>query len=298
MRIGNAPISWGICEIPDWGPQLPYRRVLEEMAAAGYQGTELGPWGYFPTDPVELKELLDESGLAMAAAFVPLNLREEGRLEIELEQVKATATLLKRLGAGHIVLSDGGDARRQAIAGRLEETQRSGLSQEQWKLMGRALDEISRVVLDMGLVPSFHSHGGTYVENPDEIARLAEATSPDLLKLCLDTGHIAFGGGDPVEMFRTYRDRIGHVHLKDIREDLLRENLAKGYDYVASARGDVFVELGQGTVDIEGIVQVLKEAGYSGWIIVEQDRVVRDEREDSLAAPAASRRYLRERFSL
>ena len=298
MKVGNAPISWGICEIPGWGPQLPAERVLDEMARAGYEGTELGPWGYLPTDPGALRALLDSKGLAMAAAFVPVDLRSEGRLEEELPQVKATASLLAALGAGVIVIADGGDAMRYEIAGRIDQTRARGLSREQWSYFGKSLNEIAKVCRDMGLTVAFHSHGGTYVENPDEIARLADETDPTLVKLCLDTGHIAFGGGDPVELFRTFRDRIGHVHLKDIRLGLLRDYLAKGMNYVAAAQGDVFVELGAGDVDLGAIVQALKDADYGGWIIVEQDRVVRSESENTLAAAEASRRFLRERFGV
>ena len=98
MRVGNAPISWGVCEIPGWGPQLPYERVLDEMARAGYEGTELGPWGYLPTDPERLAQLLESRGLALAASFVPVNLRERGRLEEERPNVEAVAKLLRFLG--------------------------------------------------------------------------------------------------------------------------------------------------------------------------------------------------------
>lgn len=298
MKVGNAPISWGICEIPDWGPQLDRERVLDEMARAGYAGTELGPWGYLPTDVGELKQLLDDKGLAMAAAFVPVDLRSEGRLEHELGQVKATASLLAALGATQIVIADGGDAMRYDIAGRIEETRAHGLTREQWAYFGKSLNEIAKVCGDMGLGVSFHSHGGTYVENPDEIARLADETDPGLVKLCLDTGHIAFGGGDPVELFRTFRDRIGHVHLKDIRLDLLREYLDKGLNYVAAAQGDVFVALGSGDVDLRSIARVLQDAQYGGWIIVEQDRVVRSEAENTMAAAEASRAFLRDQLGV
>src|SRR5690606_11358773 len=122
VRVGNAPISGGVCEIPAWGPQLPYERGLDEMAQAGYQGAELGPWGYMPGDPKVLGEALRARGLAMAAAFVPVNLRQPGRLEEERENVGSVAALLKALGARHILIADGGDPLRMSIAGRLEKT--------------------------------------------------------------------------------------------------------------------------------------------------------------------------------
>lgn len=293
MLVGNAPISWGICEIPDWGPQLPYTRVLDEMSRAGYAGTELGPAGYLPDDPDALRGLLSERRLTMAAAFVPVNLRETGRLEEELHSVARTASLLAALGATQILISDGGDPLRSAIAGRPDETEKHGLTGKQWRYFGRSLNEIARVVADMGLGLSFHSHGGTYVENPNEIARLADATDPERVKLCLDTGHIAFGGGDPVALFDAYSDRTGHVHLKDIRLARLNAYVREGRDYVAAAKGDVFVPLGEGDVDLTAIVDTLQKRDYAGWIIVEQDRVVHDAEADTAEAARTSREYLR-----
>lgn len=297
MKVGNAPISWGVCEIPNWGPQLPFERVLDEMAEAQYIGTELGPWGFMPDDPEVLGEHLRRRNLSMAAAFVPVDLRSPGRLEPEWENVRQTAELLKAVGANHIILSDGGDEKRNAIAGRLEETERHGLSDDQWAYFGASLNELADRVGEMGLSLSFHSHGGTYVENPKEIQRLCEVTDPSKVKLCLDTGHIAFGGGDPVEVFQAYSDRVGHVHLKDIRLEDLKEKLQQGEDYVAAAKSDVFVALGDGDVDIPQIIDVLKSVEYDGWLIVEQDRVLKED-ENSLAAPVKSRAYLREHFGL
>lgn len=297
MRVGNAPISWGVCEIPGWGPQLPYERVLDEMARAGYEGTELGPWGYLPTDPRRLAAILQEKGLAMAAAFVPVDLRHPGRLEQEIENVSAVAALLQALGARHILIADSGDPLRMSIAGRIDKTRSYGLTAEQWRYMTQSLEELARLCQGFGLELCVHSHGGSYIENPDEIDRLCQLTDASLVKLCLDTGHIAFGGGDPVAMFDTFADRIGHVHLKDIRLDLLEEKLAQGKDYVAAAQGDVFVPLGAGDIDLSRIFDALKRSAYDGWIIVEQDRVLSED-EDSQAAPQRSRAYLRETIGI
>ncbi len=298
MRVGNAPISWGVCEIPGWGPQLPYERVLDEMARAGYEGTELGPWGYLPTDPERLAQLLESRGLALAASFVPVNLRERGRLEEERPNVEAVAKLLASLGARHILIADGGDPLRMSIAGRLDKTRAQGLSLEQWQYLARSLEELARLCQqEYGLTLCVHSHGGSYIENPDEIQRLLEMTDPSLVNLCFDTGHVAFGGGDPVDLAEKLAGRIGHVHLKDIRLELLRGKLAQGKDYVAAAQGGVFVPLGEGDVDIPKIFEILQKSGYDGWIIVEQDRVL-GEGEDSLSAPMKSREYLRTRIGI
>ncbi|MDQ7859705.1 MAG: TIM barrel protein [Armatimonadota bacterium] len=298
VRIGTAPISWGVCEIPGWGPQLPVDRVLDEMQAAGYEGTELGPWGFLPTDPGELASALSRRGLALAAAFVPLALRDPGAYAQGEASVRATAELLRRLGAGHILLADAGDPSRYEVAGRPALTAVRGLRAGEWAGYTRRLEQLAQICrFDYGLVPCFHSHGGTYIENPTEIATLLERTDPHLVKFCLDTGHVAFGGGDPLEVTRRYAARIGYVHLKDIDLPRLGTLLAAGQTYVGAAQQDVFVELGRGSLDLAALLGALREAAYEGWIIVEQDRVV-DAETDTLGSARRSRAYLRERLGV
>ncbi len=293
VRLGNAPISWGVCEIPGWGPQLPFERVLDEMKAAGYEGTELGPWGFLPAEPEALAAALASRGLAMAAAFVPLTLKPSAAYAECETRVRETAALLRRLGARDILLADAGDEIRYAVAGRPDQTRAHGLSAGEWAGYASRLERLAQICrFDYGLVPSFHSHGGTYVENPDEIRTLLDRTDPHLLKFCLDTGHVAFGGGDPVEVARTYAARLGYVHLKDVDLPRLQALLAEGRNYVAAARRDVFVELGRGSLDLRVLFDALKDAGYEGWIIVEQDRVVQAET-DTFSSAKRSSEYLR-----
>ncbi|MBO8141467.1 MAG: TIM barrel protein [Firmicutes bacterium] len=297
MRVGTAPITWGVCEIPGWGPQLPYSRVLDEMAAAGYAGTELGPEGYFPRDPDRLRDELDRRGLAMIAAFVPVNLRDPEAVDRSLAAVDDTARLLARLGAACIVLADDGDAARQQVAGRVQLTETHGLSASQWRTMAGALHQAADRAADLGIAVCVHPHGGTYIENPAEIRRLMESTDPSRIRLCLDTGHIAFGGGDPLALARKYAGRIGLVHLKDIALDRLRQGVAQGHGYTRMAQEGVFVELGTGSLDLKSIVGELDAAGYEGWLVVEQDRVVKPD-DDTLGVARRNRRYLREALNL
>jgi inosose dehydratase len=298
LRVGSAPISWGVCEIPGWGPQLPYERVLDEMHEAGYQGTELGPWGFLPTDPAVLAEDLRRRTLAMAGAFVPLALKNpHGYAESE-SQVRQTAALLQRLGAEHILLADAGDAARYEIAGRPDLTCVRGLASAEWPGYAARLERLAQICrFDYGLTPCFHSHGGSYIEHPSEIRTLLDRTDPHLLRFCLDTGHVAFGGGDPLEIARTYGARIGYVHLKDVDMARLRALLADGRNYVTAAQQDVFVELGRGSLDLRALLDVLRASAYEGWIIVEQDRVVQ-EGTDTLSSAARSRAFLRQHIGV
>lgn len=294
MRIGNAPISWGVCEIPGWGPRLPYERVLDEIRAAGYEGTELGPWEFLPTDPEALSAALAERGLAMAAAFVGLELRTPEAYQECERRVRETAQLLRRLGARHILLADAGDARRYEVAGRPDLTRANGLTPQEWPGYVQRLERLARICLsEYGLLPCFHPHGGTYIENVDEISQLLARTDPELVSLCLDTGHVAFGGGDPVAVGREHASRLGNLHLKDIDLSRLRALLREGRDYVSVAKQDVFVELGRGALDLAALLGVLTASGYEGWIVVEQDRVVQEDT-DTLGSARRSREYLRQ----
>jgi len=298
LRIGSAPISWGVCEIPGWGPQLPYARVLDEIRAAGFEGTELGPWGFFPTEGTALRVILSARGLAMAGAFVPLTLKDPQTYADCEAQVRQAAALLRRLDAGHILLADAGDEQRVRIAGRPELTRAQGLAPQEWVGYAGRLERLAQICrFDYELIPCFHPHAGSYIENPDEIRTLMERTDPHLLKLCLDTGHVAFAGGDPLMVARAFASRIGHVHLKDIDLPRLRALLTEGKTYTDAAQQDVFVELGTGSLDLPALLSELTAGHYDGWIIVEQDRVAHAET-DTLGSAQRNREYLRAKLGV
>lgn len=298
IRIGNAPISWGVCEIPGWGPQLHFERVLDEMRDAGYEGTELGPWGFLPHDPAGLKDALGSRGLSMAGAFVPLRLKVAEAYAEGERRVRETADLLVQLGARHILLADAGDEIRYEVAGRPDRTLTHGLTAREWTGYADRLHRLARLALEeYGLTPCFHSHGGTYIENPREIDTLMARTDPDLIRLCLDTGHVAFGGGDPLQVASEHAARLGYVHLKDIDLPRLRLLLAQGQNYVKAAQQDVFVELGRGSLNLPALFGVLRGARYAGWIIVEQDRIAHADT-DTLGSARRSREYLRQHLGI
>ncbi|MCA1556822.1 MAG: TIM barrel protein, partial [Acidobacteria bacterium] len=239
IKVGNAPVSWGVMEVADWGEQIPYRKVLDEIMEAGYAGTELGPYGYFPTEPNELMPELAVRGLQLVASFVPVPLAHPERHEEGYREAMKVAELLAQSGARLIVLADEMSEARMAVSGRVDES-RDGMSEQQWDGAARILSRISEACSELGLSAVFHHHGGTFVETPKEIARLCESTDPDLLGLCLDTGHYFFGGGDPVDAVRLYGERIRHLHLKDVQLPVLETARRDGAGFLEAVRRGVF----------------------------------------------------------
>ena len=274
MRVANAPCSWGALEF-DWaGPAPSFARVLDEMSATGYAGTELGDWGFLPTEPAALGSELALRRLDLLGAFVPVKLTDASAHETGVQSALRVARLLSAVsGDGpFVVLSDDTAANqwRTERAGRI--TPADGLDDNEWGTLAAGAERIAAAVKDAtGLRTVFHHHCATFVETQAEIDTLMRRTNPALLGLCLDTGHAAFGGGDPLQIFDTWRDRIWHVHLKDCEPAIrARANTGK-WDYATSVRHGVFCELGKGEVNFPAVVERLKKSGYDGWLVVEQD---------------------------
>jgi inosose dehydratase len=274
IQIANAPCSWGALEFELEGKPLGYSQVLDEMSETGYAGTELGDWGFMPTSPQELKTVLLRKNLELLGAFVPVALAREEMHRDGTESALKTARLMHDAGytRAFIVLADdnGSVPERTNNAGRI--TPEMGLNENQWRIFAAGTERIAKAVRDeFGLRTVFHHHCGGYVETPGEVARLMELTDPELLGLCLDTGHFAFGGGDPVLALENYYPRIWHVHFKDFDPVVGQEAREKSYDYFKSVEAGVFCELGKGNVDFGSVTGILRRKGYQGWIVVEQD---------------------------
>jgi inosose dehydratase len=291
IKVGTAPVSWGVMEVEGWGGQNDYGEMLDEMAEAGYEGTELGPYGYLPTAPERLMSELSRRGLRLVSAFVPIALAEPERHESSFRETMKVADLLLKSGAKLIVLADEMSEARMAVAGRVVED-RGGMSDPGWD---GAISILTRVALgcrELGLATAFHHHAGTYIETPKEIDRLLTSTDPSLIGLCLDTGHYFYGGGDPVKAVEKYGSRIWHVHLKDVRRAVLDAAREQGENFLDAVRRGVFCELGEGAIDFPAIKQALTNCDYNGWTIVEQDLDVTQPGVQPFQSARRSRQYL------
>jgi len=274
MKIANAPCSWGILEFGLDGKTSTYKRMLDEMSAAGYEGTELGDRGYLPTNPDRLEKELKSRELNLVGAVIPVNFLDPEDHPKGRDNALKTAKLLAQTDPDNarIVLSDdnGKNADRTNNAGRI--LPRHGLTDEQWKTFTYGVEKVAGTVLkETGVKSVFHHHCAGYVETPEEIDIFLDRTDPDLVNLCFDTGHYAFGGGAPEIGLQKHADRISHVHFKGWDPDVHRQSKDEQWDYFESVKNGIFCELGQGTIDFKAIHKELNRQNYSGWIIVEQD---------------------------
>ena len=273
IRVANAPCSWGILEFELQGEAAGYRQVLDEMQATGYSGTELGDWGFMPTDPKVLRRELAARQLQLLAAFVPVDLSNpQAHAEGETTALRTARLLAAAAESPFIVLADynGSNPIRTRNAGRIRPEH--GLTAQQWERFAQGVTRIAAAVRDQtGLRTVFHHHCAGFVETPAEIETLLDLTDPELVGLCFDTGHYAFGGGDPVAGVRKHAGRIWHFHFKDHDPAVAARSRAEGWDYFESVRHGIFCELGKGNVDFPAVVAELEKAGYKGWGVVEQD---------------------------
>lgn len=274
IKIANAPCSWGALEFDLDGKAPGYVQVLSEMNETGYVGTELGDWGFMPTNAMDLRKAIQEYKLELVGAFVPVALSRQDAHDQGVETALKTARLLYDAGYENafIVLADanGSVDERTNNAGRI--TPEMGLSDEAWLTFAAGAEKVAKSVkAAFGIRTVFHHHCGGYVETPLEVAKLMELTDPSLLGLCLDMGHFAFGGGDPVIALKEYYKRIWHVHFKDYDPKVDWRSANEDFDYFKSVEEGIFCELGKGNVDFKAIVSILKERDYKGWIVVEQD---------------------------
>ncbi len=294
MRIANAPVSWGVSEATG-GLQPAPETFLTQVATCGYRGVELGPLGYLPEDPAELRRSLARHDLELVGAFCPLTLHDPALRGSAIAAADTLIDLLANSGATILVLADAGDQRRQATAGRVPQDGSAGLTQDQWSVFAEGANEVARRALARGLVTAFHPHGATYVETPGEIDTMLGRTDPSLVRLCLDTGHVAYGGGDPADVARRHAARIAHVHLKDARQAVLERTRASRSSFAAAVAQGAFAPLGAGDIDFSGVFAAIGPQ-YDGWFVVEQDRVSRADDPPGTARDDAMRslRYLEE----
>lgn len=272
--------------------------MLAAIADAGYEGTELGPPGYLG-ERDNLRHRLEEHSLALVGGYIPIRFSEPQHWEEDLAAMSGTLDLFEAAEASDTkaVLADGGSPERAQFPGRAASDQSIGLDSAGWRRLSEGVARAADLARNRDFEPTFHHHTATFVEAPWEIERVLELTDVGLL---LDTGHLALGGGDPTQALRDWGERINHVHVKDVRNDVLASVIADGADMPEAWRRGVFCELGTGDVDLEGFFAELARSGYSGWLVVEQDMVPQSPQDaaEAEASQVRNRAWLTEHAGL
>ena len=298
IRIANAPVSYGVFEMTVGNiPNLPgATELLDAVAAAGYEGIDLGPLGFLG-EGAELRDRLHGRGLSLAGGWVSMQFTDPAGFREDLVKLERSLDTFEAASDSDPewrpkpTLADAGSPERVANPGRGKDLPEIGLDDAGWSQLAAGVAQAAERCRARGLQPTFHHHACTYVEAPHEIERLLKLTDVDL---CLDTGHLLIGGGDPVQTVRDWSERINHVHLKDARLEVLERVIAEKAGMEALWRAGAFCELGTGDLDVDGFLKALMDSGYSGWLIVEQDRIPGpdDRIADAAETQARNRGYL------
>jgi inosose dehydratase len=287
FQLGFAPITWNNEDLRgELAPPVDYTTVLDEVARAGYAATELGDG--FPRDPRTLRDALQQRRLLMPSAWCGLGFFQAD-LAVDLEHTRRLCGFLAEVGASFTNLADQGTPERKAFAGRTGAADAPHLSASQWDQLAERVCQAAEIVREHGLQATFHAHAGTWVETEDDLEELLRRAPAPLVKLCWDVGHAIYGGIDPLSVVRAHPERIAYVHLKDVDGDVLDRARSDGSPFDDAIRRRVFTELGRGLLDVPGLLSALRDIGYSGWLMVEQDSTWLSAAESA----RTSREYLR-----
>lgn len=269
VRLGIAPIAWTNDDMPDLGKENTFEQCVSEMALAGFTGSEVG--NKYPKDPEVLKKALELRGVEICNQWFSSFLLTKPFEKVEKE-FRAQLTFLKAMGSKII----GASEQSYSVQGQMETPvfgHKYVMNEEEWNTLCQGLNKLGKIAKDeYGISLTFHHHMGTVVQTAEETERLMEGTDPEYVSLLFDSGHFAYCGEDPVAMVTKYVDRIKHVHLKDIRPEVVEKVKAEDMSFLAGVRAGAFTIPGDGCVDFDSIFKVLEEADYAGYMVVEAEQ--------------------------
>ena len=284
-RVGAAPISWGICEAPGWGLQLPVDRVLGEARDLGIAAFEQGALGWLPTEPAEQKATLDRYGMRLLGGFVALVLHDPARSGPALERAERIAASMAAAGGSFFIT---------AVVASDDDWFRIEVDRTGWDEVFANLDRLEGICGAAGLTQAVHPHIDTLIETDEEFNRFLESCGT---RFCFDTGHLTIGGADVVALAKGWSDRIGLVHLKDVDAGAMARERSGELDLMAATQAGLFPSLGDGIVPLAEVIEVVESSGYDGWYVMETDVALTDglppEGEGPVTGVARSLDYLR-----
>ncbi|WP_164923813.1 TIM barrel protein [Sinorhizobium fredii] len=268
VKLANAPVSWGV-DYADDAKNPPWPKIMDEIAEAGYSYTELGPYGFYPTEPKRLASEFQSRGLTVEAGFVFQILHDPAKTDTVLDNAARTVQLLSAVGGRYLVTIDHISEERMATAGRRDLAKK--LSESQFEHMIGLIDRIADIALAAGVKPVVHQHAGCYIEFEDEIEGVLQRLDPERVGICIDTGHMAYAGIDPVAFYERHAKRVQYFHFKDIDPEVHKRVLAEKVPFLAAVEQKIFCPMGVGVVDWEKLAKAFKTYGYDGAANIEQD---------------------------
>lgn len=286
--VGITPTGWTNDDYPLLGDDISFGQCVSEMALAGFEGCSVGH--KYPKDPEILAEELGRRGLKVSEPWTSTFFTVKDMRERSIETFKESMAFIKRMGGTHVVVAELGHAVHQQPVPPL--ANKPVFDDAQWKAMVTGLDELGRLAAEAGMVMCYHHHIGTGVMTRAEVDRLMNEVDPEVVHLLLDTGHLYWAGDDPLALAEAYADRIRHVHLKDVRHEVMEVCNARHLSFIESIIEGVFTVPGDGAIDFKPIFRTLADAGYAGWLMVEAEQDAK--KANPLDYARMARRYLRE----
>lgn len=268
VSLGIAPIGWTNDDMPDLGKENTFEQTVSEMALAGFTGSEVG--SHYPADPKALKKALDLRGMTICNQWFSSFLISRPYEETE-EAFRKQCDFLTQVGAKCIGVSE----QSYSIQGMLDRPIQEGkyvMNDEEWDLLTERLNKLGQIAREKGMVLTFHHHMGTVVQTEEEIDRFMASVDPELVFLLFDSGHLSFAGIDPEKVLRKYVNRVRHVHLKDLRKNVVEQSRNEKWSFLKGVREGTFTVPGDGDVDFAPIFKILEEADYKGWVVVEAEQ--------------------------
>ncbi|HTX55088.1 MAG TPA: TIM barrel protein [Candidatus Baltobacteraceae bacterium] len=292
MRVATAPINWNNDDLPELRPTMPVDQVLAEMARAGYEGTEYGTG--FPTESQALRRVLSRHGLSLASCFCFLSLEEQRSHAEEIARAVSVARILADAGVQELILGLRGTPERLALAGRVPPDGSAGLTERQWRTMAGGIHALAAACEPLQVRVSVHPHAGSFLETREEIEQFLFYTDETAVGVCVDAGHLVYGGADPVEVVRSCGARVRYIHLKDVNASVLGASRRERWSFLEALKHYVFCDLGCGCVDLAHFVDALRSIAFNGWMVIEEDTSP----DPPFLAAQRNRHYLQERLGV
>ena len=269
VKLGIAPIAWTNDDMPDLGKENTFEQCVSEMALAGFTGSEVG--NKYPKDPEVLKKALELRGVEICNQWFSSFLITKPFEEVEKE-FRAQLTFLKAMGAKVI----GASEQSYSVQGQMDTPvfgHKYEMNDEEWDTFCTGMNKLGKIAKEeYGIALTFHHHMGTVVQSLAEVDRMMENTDPEYVSLLFDTGHFTYCGEDPLEVVKKYVHRIKHVHLKDIRPEVVEQVKKENMSFLAGVRAGAFTIPGDGCINYDPIFKVLEDAGYEGYMVVEAEQ--------------------------